>query len=176
MHLIAMAIMRGDTGMSKITLVSSRKWDLSPRSFDLQLYFAEHESLREKVKEFGSFWVTGGNAFGLRLCMNLSGFDTILLEMYEKKADVLYGGYSAGICILGNDLRGIEIMDEVDVHPYGEIDFIWEGIGILDYTIIPHVDSDHLESELATKVVEYMIKNNLPFKPLRDRETIIISE
>jgi dipeptidase E len=51
---------------------------------------------------------------------------------------------------------------------------IWEGLGIIDYVIVPHYKSDHPESEIMEEVVEYLIENKIPYKTLRDGEVIIV--
>ena len=51
---------------------------------------------------------------------------------------------------------------------------IWEGLGIIDYVIVPHYKSVHLESEIMEEVVEYLIENKIPYKTLRDGEVIIV--
>ncbi len=133
---------------------------------DLRDYFNQPEALRKKMMSYNSFWVRGGNVFVLRQAMKKSGFDLFIKEMMES--NILYGGYSAGVCILGPTLRGLEIVDET----IGD-DTIWEGLNIIDYSIIPHYQSDHPESEKVAEVVKYMEDNNLPFKTLRDGEVII---
>ena len=66
-------------------------------------------------------------------------------------------------------------MDDLTVKPYGnKSKIIWEGLGILNYSIVPHYKSDHLESEDVDKVVKYMKKEGMAFKTLRDGEVIII--
>ena len=46
--------------------------------------------------------------------------------------------------------------------------------GLINYCIATHYKSDHYESELINKTVEYFIENKLLFKALRDGEVIII--
>lgn len=87
---------------------------------------------------------------------------------------MLYGGYSAGVCILGPTLRGLDIVDRPSEKPYGDYRTIWEGLGILGYVIVPHFESDHPESEASGRVVAFLEQHKIPFKPLRDGEVIII--
>lgn len=160
---------KNQSGMKEL-----RKVGMKPELLDLRNYFNQREKLKKKVKEFGAFWVTGGNVFVLRHAMKLSGFDSILVSMKDRN-DILYSGYSAGVCVLAPTLRGIELMDYTGFKPYSkEPVLIWEGLNLIDYLIVPHYKSDHPESKLADKVVEYMIKNKLPFKALRNGEVIII--
>jgi dipeptidase E len=149
---------------------------LNVEVLDLRDYFHRREKLRKKMNEFGVFWVRGGNTFVLRQAMKLSGFDVILKDMSKRK-DILYGGYSAGICVLSPTLKSIEIMDDPRARPYGKKSkVIWEGLGIVDYAIVPHYKSNHPESKLAGKAVEYLIENKVPFKALRDGEVIIMEK
>jgi dipeptidase E len=142
---------------------------------DLKLYFHNSNKLEETLNHYDVLWVRGGNAFVLAQAMRLSGFDEIVKKYFEDNKDVLYGGYSAGICVLGSTLKGIHLVDDPYQKPYGEeYQTIWEGLSILDYAIAPHYKSDHKESEDIDKAIEYMVDNKIPFKALRDGEVIII--
>jgi len=141
---------------------------------DLRDYFNKQTELEKKLAGFGVIWVRGGNLFVLRQAMKLSGFDNVLKKLAEK-SNILYGGYSAGVCVLAPTLKGMEIIDDLNVKPYGDKSkTIWDGLGILHYSVVPHYKSDHPESEKAERVVEYMIENKILFKVLRDGEVIII--
>lgn len=147
---------------------------LNVELLNLHRFFGEQDRLRIKTSEYGVIWVVGGNLFVLRQAFRLSGFDDIIRGLAGHK-DILYGGYSAGICILAPTLKGLDLMDDPSARPYGEnYETIWEGLGLIDYSIVPHYKSDHPESEAASRVVEFMIENKMPFKALRDGEAIII--
>jgi len=81
-------------------------------------------------------WVRGGNVFVLRRALADSGADAVILDLL-KRDDVVYAGYSAGVCVLAPDLRGLERVDDVTelLNP------IYDGLGILDRPVVPHVDS-----------------------------------
>lgn len=141
---------------------------------DLRDYFDHQDDLEKKLSEFGVIWVRGGNVFVLREAMKRSGFDVILKRLAQKEG-VLYGGYSAGVCVLAPTLRGIELVDDPNVKPYGgNTETIFEGLNIIDYSVVPHYQSNHPESEKMETVVEYMKKNEIPFKTLKDGEVIVI--
>lgn len=140
---------------------------------DLQDYFGKKEELKKKIDILGGVWIRGGNTFILRQAMKLSGFDEIIKNI--DRDDFLYGGYSAGICILAPSLKALQIVDKPDIMPYEESkEVIWDGLGLLDYIILPHYKSDHHESADIDKEVEFCEKNNISFKTLRDGEAIII--
>jgi dipeptidase E len=141
---------------------------------DLRDYFDRQDELEKKLSEFGVIWVRGGNVFVLREAMKRSGFDVILKSLIQKEG-ILYGGYSAGVCVLAPTLRGIELVDDPNVKPYGnDTETIFEGLNIIDYSIVPHYQSNHPESEKMETVVEYMKKNGIPFKTLKDGEVIVV--
>ena len=64
--------------------------------------------------------VRGGNTFVLAQAMKLSGFGEIIKKYYKENKNVLYGGYSAGVCVLGTTLKGIHLTDDPQLKPYGE--------------------------------------------------------
>lgn len=151
-----------------------RNIGLKTEIIDLRQYFNKKSKLEKKLSEFGVIWVTGGNCFVLRQAMKLSGFDAIMKKL-SKKDNLLYGGFSAGVCVLAPTLEGIDVMDDLTPKPYGtKSKIIWDGLGLIDYSIVPHYKSDHKETELATKAVDYMVEHKILFRALRDGEVIII--
>lgn len=151
-----------------------KELNLDIEIIDLRNYFNKQSDLKEELAKFGVIWVRGGNLFVLRQAMKLSGFDNILKNLIER-SNILYGGYSAGVCVLAPTLKGMDLVDDPTAKPYGDKSkVIWDGLGILSYSIIPHYRSDHPESKNAEKAVEYMIENKILFKALKDGEVIII--
>jgi dipeptidase E len=147
---------------------------LDVQLLDLRDYFGKIDELRKKISELGGLFVRGGNTFILRQAMKLSGFDIIFIELL-KRDNFVYAGYSAGICVLAPDITVLQIVDDPTDKPYRQLqDTIWEGLGYLDYIILPHYKSVHTESAYTDKVVEHCQKKNISFKTLRDGEVIII--
>jgi dipeptidase E len=148
---------------------------LDPEELDLKKYFGKSSELKSKLGEYGLVWVRGGNCFVLRRAMYESGFDEILKD-YIDNNHFVYGGYSAGVCVVTPTLKGIELVDDANILPKGyKNQTIWDGIGLVNYSIAPHYRSDHPESESINNVVEYFIENKMLFKALRDGEVIIVS-
>lgn len=140
---------------------------------DLRDYFGKQVELEKKLNEYNIIWVRGGNAFVLRQAMKLSGFDEVMKQL-QKREDMVYGAYSAGVCVLAPTLRGIDLVDEPNVFPYSEQhETVWEGLGILDYAVVPHYASDHAESDAVNSVIKYMVNNKILFKAIKDGEVII---
>ena len=145
-----------------------------PEALDLRYYFGKTELLKEKLNEVGLVWVNGGNTFVLRRAMKLSGLDQILTEG-QANCPFVYGGYSAGICVITPSLRDIELVDNPMIVPagYSEV-IIWEGLALINYCLAPHFRSNHPESELIEQTIDYFLNNKILFKALRDGEVIII--
>ncbi|MFD2613168.1 Type 1 glutamine amidotransferase-like domain-containing protein [Paenibacillus gansuensis] len=142
---------------------------------DLREYFYKSIELEKKLEGYDVIWTRGGNTFVLAQAMKLSGFDEIIKQYHRIGKQIVYGGYSAGICILGPTLKGLQLVDDPKQKPYGEQhSTIWDGLNILDYSIAPHYRSDHPESEDIEKVVDYLIENKILFKTLKDGEVIVI--
>jgi dipeptidase E len=148
----------------------------SVRVLDLREYFGKMDALKERLSEASTVWVSGGNAFVLRQAMYLSGFDELMFSYLDERKDFLYGGYSAGCCVLAPDLSCLQQVDNPNDFPYPEIqETMWDGLGYLDFAILPHYRSDHPESAAIEKEVEYCIENKILFMALRDGEVLILT-
>ena len=79
------------------------------------------------------------------------------------------GGFSAGAVVATPTLRGIELMDDPTqiVEGYPET-VVWEGLGLVDFSIVPHFRSNHPETLLAESAVRYLDERQMPFKALKD--------
>lgn len=152
-----------------------KKIGITAAELDLRDYLGRQNDLEKKLAQFDAVWIPGGNSFLLRHAMRESGFDTIIKDLLSEDK-IVYAGYSAGIVVLCKTLKGIEIVDDTKyVKEIYNAEPIWNGLGILPYSIAPHYKSDHPESELIDKLVEYFIKEKIPYKTLTDGNLIIIN-
>lgn len=150
-----------------------RELGLSPSEVDLRDYFGASDRLTGIIDQFDGVWVVGGNVFILRRAMRLSGLDMILRKRIRDPRFV-YAGYSAGACVLAPTLEGIHLADEPSRVPDGYSPEIpWEGLQFLPFCIAPHYRSDHPESEMIERSVEYFLERQIPFIALRDGEVYI---
>jgi dipeptidase E len=144
---------------------------VSFETFDLREFFSSPDRIGAELEKFKGVWITGGNTFVLRQAMRLSGFDRAINEVKDK--DFLYGGFSAGICVLAPNLLGLSIVDDPNIQPYRQSrETIWEGLGLLDYLFLPHYQSDHPESADIEKEVDYCTKKGIAFRTIRDGEAV----
>lgn len=148
--------------------------DLDFTEVDLRKYFGKTEELKAELESYDLIWVRGGNVFLLRRAFRQSGADTFFAGMLRAK-DIVYGGYSAGICILQPHLYGIELVDDPNQLGDGyDAEIIWDCLGVLPYVVAPHYKSDHPESADIDKTVAYYIDSHIPFVALRDGQAIVI--
>lgn len=142
---------------------------LGAEELDLRAFSDRPGELRRTLAEFALVWATGGNAFVLRDAMRRSGFDTALAERLSDDS-LVYGGYSAGACVAGPTLRGLELVDD----PGAVAELTWDGLKLVDFSIAPHYDSDHSESALVERVVSYFREHAMPHRVLRDGESLVV--
>ena len=88
---------------------------------------------------------------------------------------IYISGYSAGGCILGNELEIFNIVDE-PISFYQKDNIIYEGLGFIDYIVIPHYKSDYHKVYLIEKLVNECIDRGIKFKTLKDGEVIILNK
>lgn len=148
---------------------------LEPVEVDLRRYFGKARELRDTLTSFDLIYVRGGNVFILRRAFHQSGADEIILELLANDA-IVYAGYSAGCCILGPTLRGIEeSADDPTIVPAAyQSPVIWDGLAVLPYAFAPHYRSDHPETTAIDTLVAYYITHHIPFMALRDGEALVV--
>ncbi len=141
-------------------------------ALDLRMFFGKTEALNERLSRLDGLWVSGGNTFVLRTAMKLSGFDALFPEL-RKRSGFLYGGSSAGVCVLCDSLKYIQHVDDPYFFPYGAGEAVsWEGLHVFDHGILPHYRS----SRAIRKAVQTCIDNKWLFTVLKDGEVIVLDE
>lgn len=148
---------------------------LQAERLDLREYFdKEPEKLYETLRQYDLVWVRGGNVFNLRRAMQQSGFDDVITDMLAMD-EIVYGGYSAGACVMAPTLLGIDLCDDPNLIPEAyDSEIIWEGLGLIDFSIVPHYKSDHPESKKLDETVFFLEDQQIPFRTLHDGEALLI--
>ena len=124
-----------------------------------------------ELRRFPLVWLRGGNVFMLRHALARSGADAVLVDLLSRDA-LVYAGYSAGACVLAPSLHGLEHCDDPGVVP-GPVD--WDGLGVLDRALVPHIDSpDHPESKVLGEVAAAYRAADVPYLALRDGQALVI--
>ena len=148
---------------------------IDAEDLDLRDYFGAADRLAADLAGYRLVWVRGGNTFVLRHALAESGADEILTSLVARDA-LVYGGYSAGCCVLAPSLRGLELVDDPEAvgETYG-VPPIWDGLGLLEYAFVPHVDSpDHPETEACGRLAEHYRAKGVAYRTLRDGEAIVV--
>lgn len=147
---------------------------IEAHDLDLRDHFWNPAGLEAALAGVDLVWAVGGNSFLLRRAMRQSGFDQILARRLAEDS-LVYGGWSAGAVVAGSTLRGIELMDPPTVITPGyDPDPVWEGMGLVDYIIVPHFASEHPEAEAAAAAAAHLAAQGVPHRTLRDGEAIIV--
>jgi dipeptidase E len=107
-----------------------RDFGLTATQFDLKA--ADRESVGEALKDKAMVMVMAGNTFYLNYYLVKSGFSEVIKDELEQ--GLLYGGESAGAVVAGVTLHGVEKVDDPRESP----EIFWDGIGLVDFGVVPH--------------------------------------
>ena len=147
---------------------------LDAQVLDLRDHFDRGDA-RDSLGGYDLLWVRGGNVFMLRYAMLRSGADDVIVDLLRADA-IAYGGYSAGPCVLGPSLTELAHVDDPSVveTTYGEPGPS-RGLGILDWTFVPHVESPgHPETEACDRLAHRLAAEGTPARTFRDGEVLLI--
>jgi dipeptidase E len=141
---------------------------------DLRDYFEDRFRLRVRLRDFDLVWVVGGNSFVLARAMTQSGFVDAVRNRLDDHT-FAYGGYSAGSCVAGPDLRGIDLVDDPSVVPDGyDVEIEPRCLDLVPFRIVPHWRSDHPESERVELAADYLTAEGLSHRCLRDGQALVV--
>ena len=148
---------------------------LTAEEIDLRAYFGAPERLAADLGLFELIWVRGGNTFVLRSALALSGGDDVLTGLLRRDA-VVWGGYSAGACVLAPGLHGLDLVDDPGAVRacYGTPPR-WDGLGLVDHAIVPHYGSEYLGGPAMERLAARYRDEGVPHRTLRDGETLVVS-
>jgi dipeptidase E len=141
---------------------------LAPAELDLRRYYRRRGSVSDALDDLDLLWVAGGNVFVLREAMRRSGFDAALSG---RERPLTYVGWSAGACVCGPTLRGLELVDPL---PRG-LKPTWEGLGLVDFALVPHYHSGPPLGAEIDRVVAFWNAQGTPHRALRDGEMIAVT-
>ena len=124
----------------------------------------------DELASYDLIWVRGGNTFVLRRVFADSGADSILTELLREDA-LVYGGYSAGACVLAPDLTDLQHVDDISVVP----EPITTGLGLLDRPFVPHVASPgHPETEACDQESAALTRRGVEHWALSDGDVLVV--
>lgn len=147
---------------------------LGLRAVDLDLREHDPASLGAVFGDPEFVWVRGGNVFTLRMAFARSGLDRVVVEGLAADRFV-YAGFSAGPCVLAPSLSGLELCDPPGTCRaiYGDVRY--DGLGVLDRPVVPHLDSPHHpETALLSRVAAAYEAERQPYWALSDGQALVI--
>ncbi len=112
------------------------------RTSVLDLVTSSDEQRKDSLNSNNLLWVMGGNTFYLNYRVQRTGFDRLIKDALAK--GLVYGGTSAGAVITGPTLHGAEKVDDPNDAP----EVIWDGLGLVEFGVIPHWGLEKYAAEL----------------------------
>lgn len=130
--------------------------------------YSDPQSLEKVLQRYNGIWVIGGNTFCARYQMKRSGFDQIISNLLQN--DFVYVGESAGSCVAGSSLKGLETAD----NPEFAEEIIYDGLNLLPNIISPHVGNPMFTSDIEH--VRELYKNDASLLELTDYQVLIVND
>lgn len=147
-----------------------------PKEIDLREYAGRPAAFERALDGFGAVWVRGGNTFVLRAQLARSGADDILRGRVRGNS-IVYGGYSAGACVAAPSLIGVEDADDPgEVRLATGIDTVWDGLDLVDFSIVPHLDSVLDENDSGWATLQRLRRDGVRSHGLTDEQAIVVDD
>jgi dipeptidase E len=143
-------------------LAGLRRLGLDARELDLR------RDPTEALSELHLVWACGGNVFELRRALAASGADEAIAR--DVRADrIVYGGNSAGACVLAPSLRGLETVDDPGDQPR------YDGLGLIGFAIVPHCSAPGRPGiPECDRLAERYRADGVPHRALHDGQALVI--
>ncbi|QBJ97906.1 peptidase [Rhodococcus sp. ABRD24] len=151
-----------------------RRLGFTPTEVDLRDFVGRPDALKRTLTGFGGVWVRGGNTFVLRAQFARSGADAVLTDLLRRD-ELAYAGYSAGACVMAPSLTGVEFADDpAEVAPTCGVSARWDGLGLVDFTIVPHWSSSLDPDNEAARMIAACHAAGVKFRALTDDQAIVV--
>lgn len=156
-------------------VVALTRLGLLAEEVDLRLHFGASPShMADLLGSFDGVWVRGGNVFTLRTALTASGADEAITALLARDA-LVYAGYSAGPCVLGPSLDGLEEVDDPhDLEVAYGLEAPTNGLGVIAQRVVPHLGGDHLEARGLAKVADKYKQAGIDYLPLTDGQAFLL--
>ncbi len=143
-----------------------------PTEIDLRGFRDGRGDLAAQLAAVDVLWLAGGNTFVLARAMRRARFAAAALPLI-RSGSLLYAGYSAGACVAGPDLSGVELMDDPDGRSAGEP---LETLGLVGFRIVPHWRSDSRLSASAEQLADHLRAAGLEHRCLSDGQVLLVED
>jgi dipeptidase E len=144
--------------------------ELEALGLDVTLVDVRTPNAVHQLAGYDLVWVRGGNVFALRKAFADTGADTILTGLLRGDA-LVYGGYSAGPCILAPEIGFLQEVDDITAVKKP----VTTGLGLLDRPFVPHVASPgHPETEACDEVSATLSRRGQDHWVLSDGDVLVV--
>lgn len=126
------------------------------------------KQLLDELKDIDVLFVSGGNTYYLLEHVKKSGFDEVVRELVTK--GVIYIGSSAGSVLACPTVEHIEDLDDKTKVSLTSLD----GIGLIDFLILPHYGDSKYESKLQ-HIMKKWSNKKYKIQTLSNKQVIIIN-
>ena len=144
--------------------------ELEALGLDVTLVDVRAANAVHQLAGYDLVWVRGGNTFVLRRVLADSGADRALLTLLDADA-LVYGGYSAGGCVLAPDIGYARSVDDINA----AADPITTGLGLLDRPFVAHTASPgHSETEACDALSADLTRRGVDHWALSDGDVLVV--
>jgi dipeptidase E len=161
----------GDANQDDLSWVDGERSRLNANNFvtfDYTITGKKIDQIQNDLKDIDVLYVTGGNEFYFKDKCNQSGFKQFVQDFVNSGKP--YISSSAGSIIVGHDMSALLNLSDTSKLPQ-PLDVT--GLGIVDFTILPHWGSDNFKNEwLSKNSFEYMYESKSPLIALNNFEYI----
>lgn len=165
---IPTASMKDATGIfNRMAKWRLRALGLNVREIDVAV--ASYHDIRDTIASSDMIYVTGGNTFYLMQALRYSSADRLIEQAVHD--GIIYIGESAGAVVAGPNIEYIKRMDSEDPAPY--LDSNYAGLGLVDFSIVPHIDGPAL-GESAAEIMRHSNSDD-HMVPIRDDQAVLVN-
>jgi len=143
--------------------------DLGFQVEDVDLKQFSINGLKQKLTSKDVIFVAGGTTTYLLEKVRQSGFNELIKELVKN--GVVYIGSSAGSLLAGPNVETDRIYDHRGLGK--ELDS-YEGIGLVDFVILPHVNNQ--KYELVIQEIDQKFGEKFELRKLKDNQAILIKD
>jgi dipeptidase E len=144
--------------------------ELEALGLDVTLVDLRQPNAVHQLAAYDLVWVRGGNVFVLRKVLADTGADTTLTGLLRGDA-LVYGGYSAGPCILAPEIGFLQKVDDITAVKKP----VTTGLGLLDRPFVPHVGSPgHPETDACSEVSAELNRRGQDHWALSDGDVLVV--
>lgn len=145
-----------------------RKLGIQFIDVDLKQFDKNPMGLKQELNKRDIVFVSGGNSFYLNYWIKKVGFKPILQKLLMEGK--VYIGGSAGAAIAGSSLKPLETLDDPSKAPARSN----EGLGLVNYVILPHYGIEKYEDRYK-KILEEFQSDAFVLKTLTNEQAIIVN-